>query len=503
LHGPGSYGRSRDGSAVNAVQKIRVLLIEDSAADAAHIADALADISEFEHELTLAASYETGSAAAVSTPFDIVLLDLGLPDAQGMEAFRQFRRHGPDLPILVLTGLVDISAGVQAIHEGAQDYLIKKTINSSMLSRVIRYAMERHRVGVALAASEERFQLAVSGAAAGLWDWNPKTDEVYFSPQFKSIMGYRDSEMPNQNRWHREAIHPEDVERILQSLDAHLKHRRPYDVEYRVRTKTGEFRWIQSRGQALWTENGVAYRMVGWIMDIAERKSVEEHVRELNASLERRAEELQTSVKEKEALLQEIHHRVKNNLQIIASLLSLQSGYVRDPQMLAQFRESQSRIRSMALIHEKLYQSERLVKVDLADYIQSLLDILVRTYATDTNIKAIAELEPTSVSIDTAVPVGLMLNELITNALKYAFPHRRAGILTVKLSSAGSDAIQLTVQDDGVGLPPDLSLEQASTLGLRLVRMFAKQLRATVALHSVPGHTTFDVAFREAATKSP
>jgi two-component sensor histidine kinase len=237
-------------------------------------------------------------------------------------------------------------------------------------------------------------------------------------------------------------------------------------------------------------------------MDIAERKRVEDQIRELNTSLERRAGELQASVKEKEALLQEIHHRVKNNLQIIASLLSLQSGYIHDPQMLVQFQESQSRIRSMALIHEKLYQSERFVEVDLADYVQSLLNILMRTYATNANIKLEVQLAPTSVTIDTAMPVGLMLNELFTNALKYAFPGNRAGQLTVKLGAGPAGEIRLLVQDDGVGLKPEFQFEQASTLGLRLVRMFAKQLRATVKLRSEPGHTAFDIEFKEAATKS-
>ena len=487
---------------MNASQKIRILLIEDSAFDASQIAEALTNVSEFQHELSHADSCSTGLALASAMHFDIVMLDLGLPDAQGMETFREFRRQGPDLPILVLTGMADISAGLQAIHEGAQDYLIKKTINSSMLSRVIRYAMERHRVGVALAASEERFQLAVSGATAGLWDWNPQTDAVYFSPQFKGIMGYSDLELPNQNRLHRDAIHPEDVGRVVQSLESHLKHKSAYDVEYRIRTKAGDFRWIQSRGQALWNDSGEAYRMVGWIMDIAERKRVEDQIRELNTSLERRAGELQASVKEKEALLQEIHHRVKNNLQIIASLLSLQSGYIHDPQMLVQFQESQSRIRSMALIHEKLYQSERFVEVDLADYVQSLLNILMRTYATNANIKLEVQLAPTSVTIDTAMPVGLMLNELFTNALKYAFPGNRAGQLTVKLGAGPAGEIRLLVQDDGVGLKPEFQFEQASTLGLRLVRMFAKQLRATVKLRSEPGHTAFDIEFKEAATKS-
>lgn len=220
------------------------------------------------------------------------------------------------------------------------------------------------------------------------------------------------------------------------------------------------------------------------IRDVTRTKEIEHQIR--------------ASLSEKEALLQEIHHRVKNNLQIIASLLSLQSGYISDPATLTQFQESQGRIRSMALIHEKLYQSETLAKVDLADYVQSLVGILMRAYNANERVRLETRLAPASVSIDTAVPVGLMLNELLTNALKYAFPREHQGSLRVHLETGAEGMIVLRVHDDGVGLPPDFGLESATSLGLRLVRMFAKQLRAEVSLHSVPGCTEFNIQFREA-----
>jgi len=225
------------------------------------------------------------------------------------------------------------------------------------------------------------------------------------------------------------------------------------------------------------------------VRDVSKTKEIEQQIR--------------ASLHEKEALLQEIHHRVKNNLQIIASLLSLQSTYIHDPQMLMQFQESQGRIRSMALIHEKLYQSETLATVDLADYVQSLVQILMRTYSANTRVELALELAPASVSIDTAVPVGLMLNELVTNALKYAFPEGRAGRLLVVLATGPDGHISLSVQDDGVGLKPDFELAQADTLGLRLVRMFAKQLRAQVTLRTQPELTAFDIRFKETAPKAP
>ena len=220
------------------------------------------------------------------------------------------------------------------------------------------------------------------------------------------------------------------------------------------------------------------------VRDVSRTKDIEQQIR--------------ASLREKEALLQEIHHRVKNNLQIIASLLSLQSAYIHDPLTLVQFRESQDRISSMALIHEMLYQSETLATVDLADYVQSLARILLHTYTAQANVKLDVEVTPVAVTIDTAVPVGLMLNELITNALKYAFP-TGSGRLLVALGAEPDGLITLLVQDNGIGLKPDFELAQADTLGLRLVRMFAKQLRAEVNMRSNPGHTAFDIRFKEAA----
>nr|WP_255429548.1 histidine kinase dimerization/phosphoacceptor domain -containing protein [Ramlibacter albus] len=208
-------------------------------------------------------------------------------------------------------------------------------------------------------------------------------------------------------------------------------------------------------------------------------------------------QQMRSSLREKEALLQEIHHRVKNNLQIIASMLSLQSGYIRDEVLLEHFQESQGRIRSMALIHEKLYQSETLARIDLTDYIRGLGDILMRTYTGNPHVALELDLEQVSVSIDTAVPVGLQLNELVTNALKYAFPQGRSGTLRVALRCESPGAYLLRVQDDGVGFAPGFDFGTVATLGLRLVRMFARQLRAAVDVQSRPGLTYFEMRFKE------
>ena len=212
------------------------------------------------------------------------------------------------------------------------------------------------------------------------------------------------------------------------------------------------------------------------IIDITERKKTEVAMRH--------------SLQEKETLLKEIHHRVKNNLQIVSSVLQLQAGNIKDPAALSAFREGQNRIRSMALIHEKLYQAGNFAQVDFADYVQSLATILTRAYvSSDCTVKLTQVVEPVSLSLDTAIPFGLILNEAISNSLKHAFPNRREGNICVSLRQSPAGDLELCVQDDGVGLPAGFDWENCSSLGLRLIRILADQLQGTAKFSAGPGTT--------------
>ncbi len=205
---------------------------------------------------------------------------------------------------------------------------------------------------------------------------------------------------------------------------------------------------------------------------------------------------LQASLREKELLLKEIYHRVKNNLQVIYSLLNLQSRKVSDPAALSVLRDSQSRVRAMALVHEKLYKSPDLTRIDLADYIHSLAYSLLETYHSGSNHIALRlEIEPYSLDIETALPCGLILTELISNSLKYAFPEGRPGEIAIASSLNPDHQVLLRVGDNGIGLSNGFDLGRVSSLGLSLVQNLVKQIKGEVTILPRPVGSAFQITF--------
>ncbi len=199
-------------------------------------------------------------------------------------------------------------------------------------------------------------------------------------------------------------------------------------------------------------------------------------------------EQIKASLKEKEVLLKEIHHRVKNNLQIISSLLNLQSAEIEDPKASQKFRESQDRVRAMALIHERLYQSSDLAKIDFSGYVRSLTGHLLRSYKVNANaIRLNLDVDSVPMNLDVAIPCGLIINELVSNAFKYAFPQGEGGEIKVYFAENGDRKLKLIVQDNGIGFPENANPEGSDSLGLKLVRSLTEQLGGAVNYRSQDG----------------
>jgi PAS domain S-box-containing protein len=217
----------------------------------------------------------------------------------------------------------------------------------------------------------------------------------------------------------------------------------------------------------------------------------------------KRAEEaLRASLKEKETLLREIHHRVKNNMQIISSLFNLQAVHIKDPDALRALREGQNRIRSMALIHEKLYKSHDLSKVEFASYIRSLSTYLFQFFKVNpARVRLESDLQDIHLDINSAIPCGLLVNELVSNALKHAFPEERRGVISIGLRREDDGTIRLRVADDGVGLPEDFDIRRSASFGLQIVDLLIGQLDGRIEVDKKLG-TSFTISFRELEYKA-
>ena len=380
---------------------------------------------------------------------------------------------------------------------------------------------ERKQAEEALRESEERFRACFDTAAIGTVELGLDGHFLRVNDRMCHLTGYSCEELMRMTP--ADLTHPDDREREDRLLAAYLRGERPeYQAEKRYVRKDGRIVWVQVVAAMVRDASGKALYSAEVIRDISNRKAAEEELSraavELRASraaalnlmedadaARRRAElaaaerrslkERTRELREKEVLLKEVHHRVKNNLQVISSLVGLQADGSDDRTVREVLQDVAYRVRSMALVHEKLYQSADLARIDFAEYARSLLGYLWRAHgAAAASIGLELDLEPVSLPVDVAVPCGLILNELAGNALKHAFRGRAGGKVTVALTGLAEGRITLSVSDDGVGLPAGFDWRQTRSLGLRRVQMLAGQLDATVEVGSEEG-TRFTITF--------
>jgi PAS domain S-box-containing protein len=334
----------------------------------------------------------------------------------------------------------------------------------------------------ALRESEQLLKEAQRIGKLGSLNWNLNTNELILSDEALEIYGL-DKEKKNYVLDEITALlHPDDRDRVVKSLTAAVSDRAKHDMEHRMLRPDGKEIQIQATAELLRDADGKPVRLIGIIQDITQRKQAEEALR---ASLE-----------EKTVLLHEVHHRVKNNLQIVSSLLNLQATRIKNKEAIEALRETGNRIQSMALLHETLNISGNLSTVNFSIYIKNICVNIIRSYGSKAeNIKLENHIADIAIDLDQAVPCGLIINELVSNALKHAFPEGRKGRITVELQALPDDQIKLNVADDGIGLPQGLDIGQTETLGLKLVTILTDKLKGSVEVIRDPG-TTFYIMFK-------
>jgi diguanylate cyclase (GGDEF)-like protein/PAS domain S-box-containing protein len=262
-------------------ETVSILLVEDNHADARLLEQMLLEgdspLVQVQHAKTL----EEAIRLLEHHEPDVVLLDMGLPDANGLDGVRRLRSGFPNVPLIVWTGLADESAGITAVQKGAQDYLVKGQADRSAVLRSIRYSMGRHQSEAGLLADGGRFSLALEAANDGLWDWNLASDQMFFSTRWKSMLGLNEEEVSASPKEWFERVHADDRERLKHELEQHLAGETPrFETEHRVRHKDGSYRWVASRGLAVRDAAGRALRMAGSQTDITSHRLTIERLRD-------------------------------------------------------------------------------------------------------------------------------------------------------------------------------------------------------------------------------
>jgi PAS domain S-box-containing protein len=332
----------------------------------------------------------------------------------------------------------------------------------------------------ALRESEERYRSVFenTGTATVIIEEDMTISMV--NTEWEKLSGYSKKEVEGKVKW-TEFVHKEDLERVK---EYHRKRRgkegeASNEYEFRFLDRHGNVKDILGKTTVI---PRTKRRVASWL-DITERRQAEEKIKE--------------SIREKEVLLREIHHRVKNNMQVISSLLNLQSTHIKDKEALETFKESQSRIRAMSLIHEKLYGSEDLARIEFGDYVRDLTrHIFVAYRATSPRVSLHIDISDIFLDINTAIPCGLIINELVSNSLKHAFSEVGKGHITITLHSPNANETELIVSDDGIGIPEDIDIRTTESLGLQVVTILAEdQLQGKITLDRAKG-TTFHITWR-------
>ena len=351
---------------------------------------------------------------------------------------------------------------------------------------VIADLTERKRIELERAQLAAEMKSLLESTGEGIYGIDLHGCCTFLNPAAAKLIGFTPEEAAGKN------------------MHALIHHHRPDGAAYAVATcpilisfKSGQSCRVDS--EVFWRRDGASFPVEYASFPIFESGVVKGAVVSFTDITERkRAEqEIISSLREKEALLREIHHRVKNNMQVISSILQLQAGYIKDAAALEIFRDCQGRIRTMSLIHEKLYQSKGLAEIDFKEYLESLVSLLLRSQtAKGTVVRTELQIEPITLDADTAIPLGLIVNELVSNCLKHAFAGRGQGVVRVILRRQEGGQFQLVVQDDGCGFPAGFDPGKTNSLGVRLVKILSGQIKGRMDFKS-EGGAEFCITFAD------
>lgn len=511
-------------------KSISVLIVEDSEDDAALLVREIRRRG-YDPVFERVETRESMEEALKKLKWDAIICDYVLPEFSMANALETVQKSGLDIPFILVSGNIGEEIAVDAIKAGVHDYIMKDRLARLVpaLEREICEAGKRYQVKQIENAIQALIKSMVGVTGQDFFDKIVRSMCEWLGADFAFIglieEGYNVKSL--SVHLNGKTIHDCNITLSGPICETFIKEGPPIYTEvanklnFRDCKHYKEIKYGTCVGVPLRDKNSniigiflVASQSIlnfpqqtAEVIDIIAAKAGPE-IERMHAE-----KKMSASLREKTVLLKEIHHRVKNNLQIISSLLNLQSKNIEDNQMLSILRESQGRVKSMALIHEELYQSEDMAKIDFAEYVQNLINNLFRSFGVKSNIMTKIIIDGVKLSVDTAIPCGLIINELITNSLKYAFPTLTAytkerGEIKVSLrrvedfntpdliyeTSNQKSKFELIVGDNGVGFPENIDFRNTKSLGLQLVNILTGQLKGTVDLYRNAG-TEFKIMF--------
>ncbi len=364
-----------------------------------------------------------------------------------------------------------------------QDVTISPVFNEE--GNIIHFVVSRRDITAqkqaeeALSKQQRQFKALLNNIPDMAWLKDQESRFIAVNEPFGKACGFTPEDLIDKTDY--DVWEPDLARKYLADDQKVMTSRQRLLVEEIIKDSSGKIYWFETVKTPIFNELNQVIGTTGIARDITERKRSEEKIK--------------ASLKEKEVLLKEIHHRVKNNLQVTSSLLKLQSVYINDSKVLSMFTDSYNRIKVMALIHEKLYQAQDLARINAMDYIPNLAENLLRSYNVHNAIKLQINVDEIWLDVDTAIPCGLIINELVSNSLKYAFPSLvKECIITIKFHHTDHHYLQLTIADNGLGVPENFNFRETESLGLQLVCNLTEQLGGEIELQSDHG-TLYQITF--------
>jgi two-component system response regulator len=441
----------------------RVLVVEDDLSTAELISRTLQHSG---YAVEIAGGVEAGLKALrdnSSTCYDALLLDYRLPDGEPWQVADAALARIPEVPVIFVTGMNDETVAIEALRRGFADYVKKADGFWNELPAILERVARLSRIKGRLDETSALMRAIVEHSTDLVAVYSGEGKLVYVSPVCHTLLG-RNSEELFGRSW-MEIVVPEDRSHLLEMF-ARLEENAHQESVLRCRHKDGSFSWVEARAERLQPITAAQPMIVLTLHDVTAQRAHEE--------------KMASSLREKEVLLREIHHRVKNNLQVIQSLLRMRARLLPEGEARAAMESTVQRIHAMGLAHEHLYQREDLARLSLSGYLRELFNRAVASSAAQADqILLRLDAEDLLLSLELAIPFGLLANELIANCFKHGFPEGRRG--TIALSVHRVDGVvRLMVSDNGIGLPESFNPDTCPSMGLKLAASLAHQLGGTL-----------------------